>query len=41
LAVLDSAGKVLRNDDTTALDGEDEVFVANIKTFLAKWSPSK
>jgi thioredoxin 1 len=41
LAVLDPAGKVLRNDDTTALEVDDDYSVPKLKAFLAEWAPSK
>jgi hypothetical protein len=40
LAVLDSEGKVLRNDDTTGLGGDD-FNPAKIRAFLAQCSPPK
>jgi thiol-disulfide isomerase/thioredoxin len=41
LAVLDPSGKVLRNDDTTALEVDDNYSFTKLKTFLAEWSPPK
>jgi hypothetical protein len=41
LAVLDSGGKVLKNDDATAFEDGDDYDVSKVKTFLAEWSPSK
>jgi thiol-disulfide isomerase/thioredoxin len=41
LAVLDPAGKVLKNDDTTALEIDDDYSVPKLKAFLAEWAPSK
>ncbi|HEV3304569.1 MAG TPA: thioredoxin family protein [Planctomycetaceae bacterium] len=41
LAVLDPAGKVLKNDDTTALEVDDDYSVPKLKAFLAQWSPPK
>jgi hypothetical protein len=41
LAVLDPAGKVLKNDDTTALEVDDDYPVPKLKAFLAEWAPSK
>jgi thiol-disulfide isomerase/thioredoxin len=41
LAVLDPAGKVLKNDDTTAFEVDDDYSVPKLKTFLAEWSPPK
>jgi beta-lactamase regulating signal transducer with metallopeptidase domain len=41
LAVLDPAGKVLKNDDTTAYEVDDDYSVPKLKAFLAEWAPSK
>jgi thiol-disulfide isomerase/thioredoxin len=41
LAVLDPAGKVLKNDNTTALEVDDDYSVPKLKAFLAEWSPPK
>jgi thioredoxin-related protein len=41
LAVLDPAGKVLKNDDTTAFEVDDDYSVPKLKAFLAQWSPPK
>jgi thiol-disulfide isomerase/thioredoxin len=41
LAVLDPAGKVLKNDDTTAFEVDDDYSVPKLKAFLAEWSPPK
>jgi thiol-disulfide isomerase/thioredoxin len=41
LAVLDPFGKVLKNDDTTALEVDDDYSVPRLQAFLAEWSPPK
>jgi beta-lactamase regulating signal transducer with metallopeptidase domain/thiol-disulfide isomerase/thioredoxin len=41
LAVLDASGKVLKNDDTTAFEVDDDYSVPKLKAFLAEWSPRK
>jgi len=41
LAVLDPAGKVVKNDDTTAFEIDDNYSVPKVKAFLAEWSPPK
>lgn len=41
LAVLDPSGKVLKNDDTTALEVDDDYSVPKLQAFLAEWSPPK
>jgi beta-lactamase regulating signal transducer with metallopeptidase domain/thiol-disulfide isomerase/thioredoxin len=41
LAVLDPSGKVLKNDDTTAFEVDDDYSVPKLKAFLAQWSPPK
>ncbi len=41
LAVLDPTGKVLKNDDTRALEVDDDYSVPKLKAFLAEWSPRK
>jgi hypothetical protein len=41
LAVLDPAGKVLKNDDTTAFEIDDDYSVPKLNAFLAAWAPSK
>jgi hypothetical protein len=39
--VLDASGKVLKNDDTAALEVDDDYSVPKPKAFLAQWSPPK
>jgi thioredoxin 1 len=41
LAVLDPTGKVLKNDDTTALEVDDDYSVPKLRAFLAEWSSRK
>jgi thioredoxin 1 len=41
LAVLDPTGKVLKNDDTTALEVDDDYSVPKLKALSAEWSPPK
>ena len=39
LAVLDSTGKVLVNDDTSSFAEGDDFEIGKVNAFLAKWSP--
>ena len=39
LAVLDSDGQVLANDDTTDLTNGEDFDIAKVKAFLARWTP--
>jgi beta-lactamase regulating signal transducer with metallopeptidase domain len=41
LAVLDSTGQVLTNNNTREIEDGEDYAPAKIQTFLARWSPSK